>query len=561
LSYRIAAIVAVLALFPPFAPALEGQYPIQRVSFEELVTLASPGEDRLRVDQILGRAPHAGFLSRSASSLSFGGAADTTLAEVAILAPELRWIHNSGLPYTFNDGAFWAGRGHNFQAIMGVRARVGPVSLILAPEVGRSENREYQILPYLPSQDPPRSIYASPFYDWHESIDVPTRFGGRSIAQLGLGQSSLSIAAGPVTAGVATENLWWGPGLRNAIVLSSHAEGIPHFFLRTSRPIATRIGTFDGRWIAGRLTESRYFDADASNDERAIGGITVSYAPAAEPDLTIGLARTVYSEASRGAIPITAAFDVFRSVGRPNSRNRYAALEYDADQVSSLFARWVFPGHGLESWFEWARFEEPASLRDLFVAPNHSQGYTVGLQWARETGIPADFRLYAEISYLEPSTTYKERPVFSAYTSRAVEQGYTQRGQVLGASIGPGASSQWLAADLLGGRWRAGAFAGRIRWNEGALVREDPPSILSHEISVIAGVRAGVTVAGLRLHSELAREGRLNYMFQNPIIGLDDPEGVDIRNLSLRFSVQPAVGPRRAPPPAPAGSAPPSDPR
>lgn len=539
----IAAVLLTLSSVLPHV--VHAQYPIDRLGVDRLVTLASPAEDRLRIDQILGRRPHTGFLSRSAASLSFGDeSGGDGRAEISVLLPELHWIHNSELPYTFNDGAVWAGKGHTISLMAGMRARFGPVSLVLAPEMSRSENQQYQVLPYLTSQTPPRSRFASPWYDGRESIDVPSRFGERPVARAGLGQSSLTVDMGPVAAGVATENLWWGPGIRNAIVLSSHAEGVPHFFLKTSRPAVTPIGTFDGRWIAGRLEESRHFDLDPSNDERTLSGLVLSFAPAAEPDLTIGAARTVQSRARRGTIPLVAAFDVFLPVGRPSSASESRIDRYDADQVSSLFARWIFPEHGFESWLEWARFEEPASVRDLFVAPNHSQGYTVGLQWARELGLPAILRVQSEISYLEPSTTYKDRPVFSAYTSRAVLQGYTHRGQVLGASIGPGASSQWLAADLVADRWRAGAFAGRIRWNEGALVRLEPPSILSHEISIIAGLRAGMTVAGLHLYSEIAREGRLNYMFQNPIIGLHEPEGVDISNLSLRLTLQAAPRPR-----------------
>jgi hypothetical protein len=542
----IPALAILLTLSSMVPAALAAQYPIDRLGLDRLglgalVTLASPAEDRMRVDQILGLRGAEGFLTRSASSLSFPDRSGSAArAEISVLAPEIRWIHNSELPYTFNDGALWAGKGHNFQITTGVRAQFGRIELVVAPEIGRSENREYQVLPYLTSQSPPRSRFASRWYDGRESIDMPTRFGEEPIARFGPGQSSLAVDFGALAAGVATENLWWGPGLRNALVLSSHAGGVPHLFLKTDRPAVTPLGTFEGRWIAGRLTESGYFDGDPANDERTLAGLVVSFTPAAEPDLSLGVARTVQRRRSPGSFPLAAPFDVLRSIGRPNSAGEAEIAGYDADQVFALFGRWIFPEHGFESWFEWARFEEPASLRDLLVAPNHSQGYTVGLQYARPVGIPAVVRVQSEISYLEPSSTFKERPVFSAYTSRAVEHGYTQRGQVLGASIGPGASSQYVGADLLADRWRVGAFAARIRWNEGALVRLDPPSILSHEISIIAGVRAGLTFAGLQMNVDIAREGRLNYMFQNPILGLDRPEGVDISNLSLGLTIGPA---------------------
>src|SRR5690606_16536278 len=103
---------------------------------------------------------------------------------------------------------------------------------------------------------------------------------------------------------------------------------------------------------------------------------------AVEPDLTLGIARAVVAERSPGENPLPALFDAFRNVGRPGSAVAPDTLA-DADQILSLFARWVFPGAGFEAYAEWARFEQPASLRDLLTAPGHSQGYTLGLQWAR----------------------------------------------------------------------------------------------------------------------------------------------------------------------------------
>ena len=46
---------------------------------------------------------------------------------VEVLAPYAAVVYNSHLPFSFNDGALWAGRGWNSRLIAGVRASLGPV--------------------------------------------------------------------------------------------------------------------------------------------------------------------------------------------------------------------------------------------------------------------------------------------------------------------------------------------------------------------------------------------------------------------------------------------------
>src|SRR5690606_3730528 len=117
---------------------------------------------------------------------------------------------------------------------------------------------------------------------------------------------------------------------------------------------------------------------------RSFSALAVTLRPAFERDLTVGFARAVYAAADGFWVSPAAAFDVFRSVGRPNDRPLNELLrEPGADQVFSLFGRWIFPAAGFETYAEWARYEQPVSLRDFLVLPHHSQGYTLGLQWAR----------------------------------------------------------------------------------------------------------------------------------------------------------------------------------
>ena len=52
------------------------------------------------------------------------------------------------------------------------------------------------------------------------------------------------------------------------------------------------------------------------------------------------------------------------------------------------------------------------------------------------------------------------------YTHSLVRQGYTHRGQILGAAIGPGGQSQYLGIDRYTNTGRWGVFIERVRFND-----------------------------------------------------------------------------------------------
>jgi hypothetical protein len=349
-----------------------------------------------------------------------------------------------------------------------------------------------------------------------------------------------------VQVGATTENAWWGPGLRDAIVLSDNAAGIPRIELRSPHPQRTRVGEFEWRWFVGALSESQYFDTTKTDDVRSIAAAAVAWRPSFAPTLTLGATRAVYATASGyGDIP-TRWFDVLRSTGHPADRalNDSSLTPGGRDQIFSLFARWVFPDDGFEAYTEWARQEFPMSLHDFLASPSHSHGYTLGLQY-RNPAPPtaATFRVQAEFTTLEQSETFRERPVGVFYTSRRVIQGYTQLGQPIGAAIGPGASSQWLAFDRLWPSASLGVTFNRIRWNEDVRSTYNWPAYVAycnHDVSLLPGIRGGHAVAGGYLSGELIVGTRLNAFFQNqsgcPTGG---PSKIDEHNTTLSITFTP----------------------
>lgn len=463
---------------------------------------------------------------------------------LSLVMPELRVTWNSSIPYSLNDGGMWAGRGLSTSLMGGIayerRYMTAMIRAVLAPALHYSQNLPFQTFP---STTPGRSQYSNPFHGIGASLDLPHRFGDRHLLAVEPGRSGLSITTPRVTAGVTADNEWWGPAIRNTLIMSSNARGIPRMYVGTPKPVRTRIGAVQAKLIAGTLTESFFFDANTGNDYRALSGLRLQLTPAFDSTLTFGFARVVYT-----TIPLslsgtlTHAFDVFTrweyitSVADtlPNGRSTQ-----QSDQIMSVFARWIFPEAGFEVYGEWARMDLPRTGTELLVAGHHTGGYTLGFQWAQPRRKRDYLRLQSEITYLEQSRVFPDRPPPDFYSGRATSQGYTNRGQVVGAAIGPGASSQFIAIDYLAPSWQSGWFVGRVRWDNDALYRVPGANFFSHDVTMLTGLRGGWRTKYTDFSAESTFAYRFNYLFQ---FGAHNPGGfrtVDVRNLTLSLVATP----------------------
>ncbi len=506
-----------------------------------LVNIGSDADERLRLDALTDSTKRALLLLRSTSRMA--AAHDSSSAwQFGASLLEIRALRNSGIPFSLNDGPLWAGRGWNESATAALAVHAGAVRLIIAPTLVSSDNELFQVIPFRQDVASPRNVWANPFHPLPESIDLPLRFGDRRLQRLDPGQSSLTIDAGAASFGAATENLWWGPGIRNAITLSNNAPGFPHLFLQTKQPLRTHFGTFDAQWIVGQLSESDYFDADTSNNKRSLAGMAATWTTPFDSTLTLGVARLVMGSQGGTAFPVGAAFNVFGTVGHLNVDTNVVVPQHARDQITSFFARWLVPDAGFEAYVEWARFEEPRSLRDFLEYPGHSEGYTLGFQWAHSTRGQRSFRLQSEASYMEPDPSLRLRPTAVTYTSRAVPQGFTQRGQMLGAAIGPGASSQWLAGELFAKNWRIGPYLERIRWDNGTLEEPIVPFFKRQDVTMLAGLRAGGSWRDVDLLVDFAHAARFNYLFQAYVVGIGvETAGIDLINNTLSVTLSTAA--------------------
>ena len=486
--------------------------------------------DRARVRQVTGRPDSV--------------AASDSLPGLHPLLPTIRSTWNSELPSQGNDGSLWAGRGESFSITGGARyvrtLDQFRLEAVLSPDFTYSANKPFVVIG---GRAPGRSAFSSPWHTGQSSADLPLRFGDVPLRAVGPGQSSVTLVFPRVAAGISTTNEWWGPAIRNTLLLGNNAAGVPRIFARTARPIHTRLGNLEGRVMLGALTESPFFDYDRGNDTRSLSALLVTFRPAIDTGLTLGLSRLVMApEASVGGV-LRHALDValrYEPIVKESDTTATGASAQHTDQLISLFARWVFPASGFETYAEWSRMELPRSIREYLEVPQSTQGYTIGLQWANPQAQRGFLRLQGEVTYLEQTQVLPNRPPPDYYTGRAAVQGFTQRGQVLGAAIGPGASSQFLGADWMEPRWQVGVFAGRTRTENDALYRIPYASNTQHDVTIYSGLRGGVLLPRAGLSWELTVGRRMNYLFQSDYYLGSPVVAKDIQNVALSF----VLGPR-----------------
>lgn len=534
---RLAILLAVFS-----AASLEAQAPSDSLVYHELVTPSSQLDRWERRRQLLGLESTDGYLLRAtstASRASRGG------LDFALIRPDVEAAWNSEIPFSLNDGDLWSGRGLSTSIRIGGRADWGPLSIIVAPQLSHYQNLD---TPVIAADSSGYSAYASPWHAGTEaSLDLPIRFGNAATTLISPGQSSITLTAGPLAIGAATESLWWGPGRRNGIVMSDNAGGIPHAFARTARPIDLRIARVEARVIAGVLSESLYFDRDTANDYRSFSGGVITVAPMRPEGLTLGLARGVIGAIDRPEDFYRDAGDVFTRWDEPIplvARDRDEPL-LGSDQVFSLFGRWVFPNDGVELYGEWAWLETPRSVRQLLQVPNYGRGYTVGAQWVGTRSGSPIFQLSAEATTLERSPAARQRPTASFYLGRTTAQGYTQRGQIIGAAVGPGGSGQWVEGRYLfaGGNGSVGATLGRIRWENDIFYTRPLISRWDHDVTVLASLVGSWRGPWLDVDGEMGISRRFNYLFQHAISNPVRPRpAVDLTNALFRLTVSPRLG-------------------
>ncbi len=512
--------------------------------------------ENLRRAQLTGEEGiHSSFSSLPLSANSFPSlmiksfAADTTKkaasdVKFVLLNPTVRTEFNGHHPYYSNNGAIKPVKGISTLISAGGFVKYRFVSIQLKPELLLSQNGTYEGF----ADSHPDAIWRSRYLYWNRT-DTPEDFRSIEGGKILPGQSNITFSfLKGLGVGLSTENLWWGPGKRGALLMTNNAEGFPHLFLRSLSPMKTGIGVFEGQIIAGRLggsgspppeperrNRNSLLYSPKVDGWRYLSAATFTYQPKWVPGLAVGFTRSfqVYSTFAREN---NFYFPFFTNLLRENDGQRD---ELDIDQLLSTHIRWYWKEAAAEFYFEFGRNDASIRLRDLLLVPQHSRAYIFGL-----SKIISLQKRQLEINYehVEMSQTinYLINDASSWYLHSRVRHGYTHRGEVLGAGVGPGSDLDHLSANLYDKSSSYGIIIERLRHQSDFYYRTfgDINDARRHWVDYSFGLSASQQLKFLNVEGQLIYSRSLNYQWEisDPLVG-NFINGRDVNNLVFRLNV------------------------
>jgi hypothetical protein len=376
---------------------------------------------------------------------------------------------NSDHPYGWNDGPMIPAKGYQTMISGGFYLKYGPLSIQLRPE-------------YVYADNPAFNGFASghsdqdqiTYYQFHYQIDLPERYGNTTYKRAFLGQSSIRLTFGPISLGVSNENLWWGPGIKNALIMSGNAPGFEHFIINTVYPINTFLGSFEAQFIGGKCVLSGYplllndvlsdgrtlssFVPAQNTDWRYFTGFNINYHPKFVPGLTLGLTRTFNAyQSDVKANGFSAYVPFFTPFAKKNTLNANGD-PFGRDQQTSIYARWLFTKAQAEVYVEYGLTDNSYNLADFIQSPGHSRAYLFGVRKMIPTNRKGDHILFGtQLTQISLTTDRLTRPAQGFwYLHGAVTSGDTNQGQVLGSGTGPGGNSQSFDVSWVSGLKKIG---------------------------------------------------------------------------------------------------------
>lgn len=398
-----------------------------------------------------------------------------------------KWINNEKISFTpysisytfqkndklglgYNDGSMLPSVGNQERIMLNMEAKWKGLIVTIAPEILRAENLTPEDF-VLNSQDP---NYMARYYLFIvNKVDAYSRFGVNKIEKTLLGQSGIRYEKKSFSIGLSNENLWWGPGVRNSLVMTNNASGFPHLSFNTTKPVQTKIGKFEGQVILGTPTNPEFEHPDhnrmrkiweagiAKKDSaaRSFAGFVVDWQPVWARNLHVGMATSSmsYLKNREGRL---LAFPLF--------------ISRKPIKLGSMFLRYIMPKDKTELYIEYGRADKMTTLFNI-LKDSIPSGYTAGIRKMFQLSQgKSHFMVGIEVTRLQlpdPRLIFTMGNPFGApqtnswYTSSHVLQGYTNYGQVIGAGIGPGSNSQTLQLAWVNGAKKISITGERIAHN------------------------------------------------------------------------------------------------
>ena len=379
--------------------------------------------------------------------------------------------YTSTYPFATNDGAMIPNRGLQQVISLGAFVEWWKFSLQLQPELVKAQNKEFIGFPI--EQQSTILFY----YEYLNRIDLPERFGESAFQQLVPGQSSFRLNLDAISLGVSTENLWWGPGRRNSLLMGNSAPGFLHYTMNTRRPIQSAIGSFEGQVLTGRLKASNFLPPHSDynfqqmdvyypkkeDGDRQLSGMIVTYQPKWVPGLFFGYAsvNNVYRSEIADLEDVLPIFN-----GRKKNQQVLDTIQSKRQQFSAGFFRWIDPKGHFEFYGEFGTRDNDRPFIDFITTPESGRAFTFGFSHLMDLKKENRFlELSSEMTFSGQTIRENIRQLRTWYIHDHVRHGYTHRGQPLGLGNGPASNQIFAGIAWVEGMKKIGIELERIEYN------------------------------------------------------------------------------------------------
>lgn len=363
---------------------------------------------------------------------------------------------NSSRPFSWNNGTMLNARGGQFRVSSGFLFKSKLLTVNFNPEFMSAANKAYE---------------SSVSYGNPEVGRYSRFFPGQSYIQFNLGKK--------VGIGYSNENLWWGPGQFNSLLMSNNAPGFGHLYFSSRAPVKTPIGSFEWQLIAGGLDQDSLMSSEVYHQQlapytrkwRYLNSILISYQPRFLPGMFLGFSRNVqfygnFADTLRSGflknyLPIVAAF----LEKKINTQQDLVDGKDYRDQQAAVFMRYVMPKSNFEFYFEYGFNDFKDNLRDLIVDAQHSAAYIVGFKKIVTLNSKSYYSISGEITQMGQSADFTVRNAGNWYMHGDVKQGYTHMNQIMGAGSGIGNNLQQMLVEYYSGLNKIGIKLQRIDYD------------------------------------------------------------------------------------------------
>jgi hypothetical protein len=426
----------------------------------------------------------------------------------------------SALPYEWNGGSMLPAKGYQLLLSTGAYVTIGKrIHLQIAPEFNLAQNQNYEGF----SQQMGDRAWADRYKVWN-TIDMPQQYGTGQQTKLYPGQSFIKYRTKQLSFGISSESLWWGPGYRNALIMSSNAPGFWHWTVETHTPIKTGIGSFEGQIMGGMLQSSgilpprinsvyngAFLYQPKPEQDRYMTGMVLSWNPKWTPNLYLGIAKASYLYTNDISNPMD-VLPLQGFFGRVRTASERAGKKAS---MGSLFIRYRMPSEKAELYVEYGRKDISLMPWNIIQTDAYRRAYVAGFRKLFATRNNAHIQFAAELTQLQAPTAELIRSPDSWYTHPSVRQGYTHLGRPIGAGIGPGSNSQTIELSWVKGLKQFGLQLERVRYNSDFYYQafEYIQDFRRHWIDISATIKADLPIGPVLASAQMGLIRSYNYQW------------------------------------------------